>query len=657
MIESLVAAALALQLYADPQWLKLVHYRPTLFRAHVSDVDSPEFFLATDGKRNPKAELEATIRALLTGPTGDAVASHPQCLFPARTQWLSQKLGDGFTRALPPVPCRRQKEFLSRVPRQSVHLVFSSFYVNNPSSSFGHTLLRFSHAPPGATQAPELMDIGINYAANPTTNNALLYAIMGLSGGFSGTFSAVRYYEKVREYNDAEARDLWSYELSLSREEIDLLAAHVWEMGQISLDYFYLTENCAFHMLTLLEAAAPRLNLTSRSAYWVIPSDTVQTVVREPGLVRHRNYRPSARARFLSRYNSLSSQEKSAVKHVAALIRYSHKSSSAVEGDIPPQQFSAATLDTLLDYIEYAEADGLRMSNGAAADGAAPPNGQPPSTVARWRNALLKARALNPAPPTAATVTTPENQAPENGHGSARFQLGGGAERQGHGRFAEFGLRFALHDLLDPAAGYPRDAWIEFLNLRGRLYVDQLSRSPKFSDHFELTEFTAFRVTSLNPVRFHNRAPSWRIQVGYLRVPDLNCQRCGAGRAEFGAGYTTGDDHSMFTAYLLNNIEASVSGGYFGSKLRLGLGPMVGVLLRPSSWWGVHSSVSYRHLFFAKKRKALRIQAEAQVNLPLFRGPRNAISGAQPAPRFALRAMASREANLSEASLAALYYF
>jgi hypothetical protein len=76
-----------------------------------------------------------------------------------------------------------------------------------------------------------------------------------------------------------------------------LLALHLWELAATRIDYFYLTENCSYHMLGALEAAAPRLELTSRLKFVVLPMDTVKAVFATPGLVRKTRYVPSYSSR------------------------------------------------------------------------------------------------------------------------------------------------------------------------------------------------------------------------------------------------------------------------------------------------------------------------------------------------------------------------
>ena len=85
--------------------------------------------------------------------------------------------------------------------------------------------------------------------------NGLTFAIQGLIGGYPGTFSVLPYYIKVREYSNLENRDLWEYELNLSPEEIEIFVDHLWELGSTYFAYYYLSENCSYHVLGLLEAS------------------------------------------------------------------------------------------------------------------------------------------------------------------------------------------------------------------------------------------------------------------------------------------------------------------------------------------------------------------------------------------------------------------
>ncbi|MCB4757690.1 MAG: hypothetical protein LHV69_11790, partial [Elusimicrobia bacterium] len=51
-----------------PTWRRLLHYRPSLLGFPRSDIDGPNFFLSKRGRRDPQAELDATLDAFFSPP-------------------------------------------------------------------------------------------------------------------------------------------------------------------------------------------------------------------------------------------------------------------------------------------------------------------------------------------------------------------------------------------------------------------------------------------------------------------------------------------------------------------------------------------------------------------------------------------------------------
>ena len=109
--------------------------------------------------------------------------------------------------------------------------------------------------------------------------------------------------------------------LVLTPEEIRLLARHLWELGGTWFAYWYLDENCSYHVLGALEAAAPRLELlTHVGKAVVLPADTVKALFRNPGLVRAVHYRPSIRTQFQARASDLTALELDTAIELAQLV-------------------------------------------------------------------------------------------------------------------------------------------------------------------------------------------------------------------------------------------------------------------------------------------------------------------------------------------------
>jgi hypothetical protein len=292
--ESALASARVMNLARSPEWLRLVHYRTTSWGGVASDVDGREFFLASRGKEDPEAELDATIRAFYMPAIAGKDDEHAVCRFPARFLWLNERLR--FEGRLEPPAC----DALGRYGASSVEavsVVYASNYLDNPASAFGHTFLHLKRRnPAGSPQSNDRADYGIDYTATPDTTNPLLYAFKGLTGMFPGYIRLHSFEYKLREYGNYEARDLWEYDLVLTRSEVNLLALHLWELAAAHIDFFYLTGNCSFQIIAALEAAAARLDLLAHVRAPVNPADTIKALVSVPGLVSGVAYRPSLRS-------------------------------------------------------------------------------------------------------------------------------------------------------------------------------------------------------------------------------------------------------------------------------------------------------------------------------------------------------------------------
>ena len=542
-LADLTARARALRLEADPGWIRLGHWHRRLSGGWKSEVDGRGFFLAPAGRRDPAAELEATLAGFLDDRPRDDELDDAQCRFPARLAFLASRLD---LSGLPRRGCPRLEDFLSRLRPQGVTVVFSSYYLNNPSSAFGHTLLRLDKAPEALSGRHELLDYGVDYAATTDTRNALVYAVKGLFGGFQGQFKAYAYYYKVRQYADAESRDLWEYDLDLAPAEVALLTAHLWELGGTTLRYWYLDRNCSYEVLAALEGAAPRLHLLEHlGPAVVLPSDTVRALFRNPGLVRAVHYRPSIQTQFETRARRLSRVD------AAPVERLSRDPAAPLAAGLSDER-RAAVLDAALDLVDVRHARGLLLGTD--------PEG------ARIRQELLLRRAAIPVASPPLEVPVPEAARPDRGHGSLR--LGAGAAAGEGGGALLLDLRLALHDLADPTRGYPSGMQIEFLPVRLRI--------PTRAPRVELEDGSLVKIISLAPVNRFELRPSWRARIGVTTVRDRGCGGCNAFIAQLGGGLASG--HLLGGLDLLATADAEVLAapglsGMGGSGWRPGVGP------------------------------------------------------------------------------------
>jgi Domain of unknown function (DUF4105) len=561
LADELVARAERAGLAGQPAWLKLVHYRKDpLGTSYRSDADGPGFFVAPLGRFDPRAELEATIRAVLApapaGANDATLDAHPACRFPARVMYLASAVGLPLD-ALGVPRCPGFERYLGELRPEGATLVFTSYYLNNPASAFGHTFLRIRKAGSYAVgEKRELLDYGIDFSADVTTENPVGYALMGLTGMFHGTFKRLPYYYKVREYNDTESRDLWEYDLDLSPEQLFTLVAHSWEVGSTWFDYYYVGENCSYAVYSLIDAARPELDLMAQIVSPVIPAATVQALFEHPGLVTGVRYRPALRSQLDERVRALSRREQDLVE--------------AVERDpgvaLPiPEDRAVAVLDAALDLLDTRHGKELIHDRTH-------------SDAAERKQRLLLRRAAIRRPSPALTVARPEDEAPQLGHGASRVALGGGATAAGQ-PFVSLDARLALHDLADPPRGYPETAQIEFLATRLRF-----GETPAGTFRVELDRFDVVKVLSLSSLERFSRNISFQVAAGGVGLPGSRGRLRAAGRFLLGGGLAKSLGHGALTLWAMGDGELLV-GRSFSSDvpelpLRIGAGPSGGLRVR-----------------------------------------------------------------------------
>jgi len=234
------------ELASHSYWLQLNHYRSGITSTWKSEIDSPNFFLAPAGKRDPLAELQATLAAFGQIQSPNELTDKYRenvCRFPARFNWLKQKLAANW----PDVDCVEMQQWQAIIQPKGMTLVFPTAFMNNPSSMFGHTLLRIDAK--DQTRNKELVAFAVNFAALPDGgDNAATFAFKGMTGQYPAAFSLMPYYRKVREYNDLESRDIWEYKLDFSEQEVNNILLHIWELKDTEFDYYFLDDKLLMSM-------------------------------------------------------------------------------------------------------------------------------------------------------------------------------------------------------------------------------------------------------------------------------------------------------------------------------------------------------------------------------------------------------------------------
>jgi len=478
-LDPVQAQADAKSLWQRAEWLKLLHYKPGLRPGHWhSQADDPAFFLAAGGADDPRAELDATLAALrVPADSGDA---HAQCRFVARLTWLRSELDLG---DLPQPDCAAYREFRSKVQARQAVLIFPSYYLNSPSSMFGHTLLRLDAG--DDADGAEYLSFAVNFGAVvDARDNGLFYAFKGLTGGYPGQFEVDQYYKKIREYNRDENRDIWEYPLNLDADETERLIQHLWELRNIRFAYYFFDENCSYRILELLEVARPGLDLTSGFPLTAIPIDTVRAV-QNAGLMRGKTFRPSQGTVLRQRLDALPDDLHEAV---VTLAQHAEAIDSVAVQALPPAT-RARLIDAAYKYLRFRQ-------TGPARD---------PAVAERSFRLLQALKAEAGALPTPAPQPDPAS-APDASHGSRRLAVGGWHENDRD--YLTLGLRLSLHSLEENRNGFPRGAQINLGNLDVR--ISDRGRP-------DIQRFDVIDILSLSPRDRFFKPLSWSVMTGVER--------------------------------------------------------------------------------------------------------------------------------------------
>lgn len=474
--ESLIKKARSEKLWEEPEWITLLHYYRS-FTGIKSRVDDPQFFFFTDGKNNPEQEMYATINAMFAPESEE---NNRLYKFTARYKWLTARLSIDEARLTRKYD-EKFLEFYNTYKPSRVTLVFPAGYMNNPASMFGHTFLMIE-----SDDGSKLLAQTANYAAITNETAGPIYWFNGLFGLYPGYYSFVPYYKKIQEYNDAEMRDMWEYELDLSGEEIKTVMRHIVEMENVYSDYFFLDENCSFNLLYLIEAAKPQTHLTDSFTFGVEPVDTLR-VVKNKNLVLKRVYRPSMYSKIKYLRSLLSDDEQDLVLDICR----GKQDVSALDKLNLSDERKTIICDLCSEYLKFM----IVKKNISGED-----YKTRFMAVLKYRNSLPVIDNLR---------DIPEPVPPEEGHGSSRIAAQGGYDRDGW--YSELSYRRTCHELMDPDEGYNFDSQIVLGKISARYYYEK--------NKFTLQSLDFVDVLSLPVTDSYNVSKCYNFRIGFVRNP------------------------------------------------------------------------------------------------------------------------------------------
>ena len=551
-LDALLKSANEQRLSEDRYWDVLLHYKHH-GSGRKSLIDDPRFFLAPNGKTDPAAELEATLKSFFQPEQKDG--DHPRCRFVARYAWLKEKLGIDELR-LPAPACTEYNNAMERVNPHAAALIFPTTLNNSPASMFGHTLIRID-----SKNQNELLSYAATYAADATDANGLLYAFKGIFGYYHGYYTILPYYEKVAEYSDIEHRDIWEYKLNLTEEEVLRMVMHAWELRDIYSDYYFFDENCSFDLLLLLEAARPSLHLSdefwdNKARFWVIPIDTIRAV-EESGMITKETYRPSQSTRILA----IASRMKKEDWKVAIDVVNGKTSPQAItDREMAPEE-KMKVLDLSADLLQYKYA---RKEIGKE------------EYLKQFLPALTARSTLGKQDADVYAITPPTP--PEQGHLSGRLSLGPGYRTDSF--FTEIEWRSAYHDVLDYDEGYTEGAQVNFFNLKGRYYFRE--------DSLKLQQLRFIDIFSPSPRNIFFKAVSWKVNTGFDRELFRDGTEHLVYRINPGGGFSYKND-VLGISYIMLQTDLNFSNA-LKQNYSLGFGGEVGFIKKMTDSWKMELS-------------------------------------------------------------------
>ena len=563
-LDALIQQSRTMKLAEHQEWLKLGHYQSNIFTGYSSEIISKAFFNAENGMQDPQAELEATLASFFSDKKETDKQQNPQCQFIARYRWLDKHLKFDNKR-LPKKICKRFNDWYKSIDPEQATLIFPAGTDDSPASMFGHTLFRFDKK--GQTEKTRLFSYSINFAAETNESNGLIFAFKGIFGGYPGRFSIIPYYEKVTQYNDMEHRDIWEYQLNLSKLEIRRLLEHAWEIAQNDFAYYFFLENCSYQLLSLLDVARPGHDLTGQFSVWAIPGDTVAVVLEDKKILKKAVFRPSVRSKIRHQLSYLSSDEKDIVLDlVHGQIKPDDKQVESL-----PDKKRALTIITAYDYLQY------MFNRGAVKREVV---GSRSISLLRARNKISVKQTIPPMPTPAVRF--------EQGHGTSRFAIGGGKIKTDNveQNYAEIKFRPAYHSLLDFQDGYTRGAQINFGDITVR-YNEE-------TEKYRLHEFMLIDIFSM-PGRDRFFKPlTWKVNTGFVRRPiddHVEERLVYSLNGGFGLSYALTDDMSVFTMLDLTFLFHDK----LKEKIAAAAGPSLGMSWRVARNWNTWLSASVQY--------------------------------------------------------------
>ncbi len=461
-------------------WLKLLHYKDG-----SSLADGEKFFLSPVGKKDPEAELAATITAFKNPELKAGWFNYPvQCVFRERFEFLKS---EGMLHGVPETKCPEFEEWKAGLNADSITLIFSSSYPNNPSSLFGHTLLRLNQK----NKTNDLLDYAVAFSAVPESDDmGIIFAAKGLFGGYKGLYEITKYYTKVNEYNNGESRDLIEYNLSMTTDELNRMINHLWEIYQTTyFDYYFADENCSAALADMLAVAYKDDDRVNAHARWYyLPGEMVKHFSKLEGRIKSVKYRPSLKKQVGKMWEKLTPAETEEVKQILD------------NEELPENVTNTKVLDAVVNYLDFTHYRIKRKLDEKQAK--------------LQRKALIKRSTLPKGEITHESYD--QTNMPEYSHASQKVSTFLRVEN--HNTLLGLEIKQGYHDLMANDRGFDPFSQFDFLSFS---MIYDLKKKK-----LDYDQATIVNLYSMHEYTYYDPQLSWRAKVNSERLYDLDCELC-----------------------------------------------------------------------------------------------------------------------------------
>ena len=370
--------------------------------------------------------------------------------------------------------------------------------------------------------------------------------LIGITGGFLGSYKTVPFHQRVRDYGVLEDRDLWMVQLRLSDDEHHALEQVIAEEEGRHYPYTYFSRNCAFYIQRLLARALPDI---PEPGGRVSPMGVLERAISQNRAAAS-YYRPALSLRLCSQVDDLPAEVRSRINSTEWRdLAADHEWLRGLERS------------SRLFLQEFFQWKSLHHD--------VPLNTDAENGLALLR--VLSARQSEVSIDISSTRTPGQPRPFPDFHAYSRLTVSTWMRAN---REPTLAIRYrpALHGVRDPWRGHRPVNTLEILTLT--------VSTAENGDYPQLEELLLFSQRSLTPMSVVRRNRSWMLEIATRRGGVLGSERLHHG-LRAGLGYTYQSRDSLYLSLLANGAVL----GAVDEGTRLAQGLQVGILYLASDSW------------------------------------------------------------------------